>query len=92
MEINPETASELEIEGGEWVWVESPAGKLKFRARLTPGTMPHVVNIPLGFGHKAFGRWAEGIGENPGWLMTHHLEPFTGKPLMHRTRVRVYKA
>lgn len=92
VEINPETAEELGIRGGDWVWVESAMGRLMLRARLTHGAMPHVVSVPMGFGHKAFGRWAKGFGENPAWLMTHHAEPFTGEPLLHKTRVKAYKA
>ncbi len=92
VEISPKTAEKLGIKEGDWVWVESPSLKLKFRARVTPGAMPQVVNIPMGFGHKALGRWAKGIGENPVRLMTHHPEPFTGEPLTHKTRVKVYKA
>lgn len=92
IEINPKTAEKLDIREDDWVWVESTSLKLKFRARLTPGAMPQVVNIPMGLGHKALGRWAKGIGEDPGRLMTHHPEPFTGEPLMQKTRVKVYKA
>jgi anaerobic selenocysteine-containing dehydrogenase len=92
VEINTETAEKLHIKENDWVWVESPSGKLKFRARLTPGAMPQVVNIPMGLGHKGFGRWAKGIGENPDLLMIYRPEPFTGEPLMHKTRVNVYKA
>jgi menaquinone reductase, molybdopterin-binding-like subunit len=92
VEISPKAAQKLGIEDGALVWVESPREKLKFRAKLTPGAMPGVVNIPMGLGHKALGRWAKGAGGNPGGLVTHHAEPFTGEPLMHKTRVKVYKA
>ncbi len=92
VEINPKTATSLGIEQGDWVWVESPAAKLKLLVKVTPGAMPNVVSIPLGSGHRAMGRWAQGIGENPDLLLTQHAEPFTGEPLRHRTRVKVYKA
>jgi len=92
VEINPVAARELDIRDGDWVWVESPREKLKFRAKLTPGAMPEVVNIPMGLGHKALGRWANGIGENVGQLMASRTDPFTGESLMHHPRVKVYKA
>lgn len=92
VEISPDEAAGLGIENGDWVWVASTANKLKCRAKLTPGAMPQVVNVPLGLGHKALGRWAKGIGENAARLLTHHTEPFTGEPLMNKTMVRVYKA
>jgi len=91
-EIDPKAAEELGIKEGDLLWVESPSAKLKFRAKLTPGAMPQTVNIPMGLGHTALGRWAKGTGENAGALMTYHAEPFTGEPLMHKTRVKVYKA
>lgn len=92
VEINPEAAEKLDIGDGDWVWLESPSAKLRFRARLTVGAMPGVASIPLGLGHEASGRWAKGIGENAARLMTSHSEPFTGDPLLHKTRVRIYKA
>lgn len=65
MEINPKKAKELGIKDGDWVLVESPANKVKVRARLFAGAMPDVVNVPMGQGHTALGRWAKGAGINP---------------------------
>ncbi|MFQ6032880.1 MAG: molybdopterin-dependent oxidoreductase, partial [Candidatus Zixiibacteriota bacterium] len=65
VEINPETAHKLDISEGEWVWVESAQGRLKLKAKLFAGTMPEVVNIPYGFGHKAGGRWSADEGGRP---------------------------
>jgi anaerobic selenocysteine-containing dehydrogenase len=92
VEISPTAARKLGIKNGDWVWVESPLGKLKFKAKLTLGAMSEVVSIPIGLGHKALGRWAKGIGENVSQLMARQVEPFTGAPLMHNTMVNVYKA
>lgn len=92
VEISPNDAKRLGIAAGDWVWVESSSGKLKCRAKLTAGAMTQVVNIPLGLGHRALGRWAKGIGENGSRLLTNYTEPFTGEPLMNKTRVKVYKA
>lgn len=82
MEINPQTARKLGIKDGDWVVIESPRHKVKSRARLFPGTMPDVVNMSLGQGHTALGRWAKDRGINP-------LSLVDGKG---PTRVRVYKA
>ena len=54
--------------------------------------MPDVINIPMGLGHKALGRWANGIGENVGELMAAKTDPFTGESLLQHSRVKVYKA
>ena len=82
VEINPRRAKELGIKDGDWVFVESPINKLKSRVRLFSGAMPDVVNVPLGQGHMAMGRWAKGRGINPLSLLKN------GAP----TKVRIYKA
>ncbi|MBP1698793.1 MAG: qrcB, partial [Deltaproteobacteria bacterium] len=91
VEINPQTARGLGIIEGEWVWVESAAGKIKGKARLYPGTMPDVVNVPFGEGHRSGGRWANNLGENPYRLLEDDLDPLTGYPIMETTRVKLYK-
>lgn len=92
VEINPETAKGLGISDGDWVWVESPVGKIKVKAKLYKGAMPEVVNIPFGGGHRSGGRWAKGLGENPYRLIQDDLDPLTGYPVNGTTRVKIYKA
>jgi len=92
VEINPETAKQLGIEDEDWVWVESPKGKIKARARIYKGAMPEVVSIPFGEGHKSGGRWSKNLGENPYRLIDGDLDPLTGYPIKDSTRVKVYKA
>jgi len=60
VEINPDTGKRLAIKDGDEVWVESVIGKIRTRAKLYPGAMPHVVNMPFELGHKAYGGWAKG--------------------------------
>jgi len=46
MEIHPDTASELGIKDGDWVWMEMPyglSGRVKSKAKLTRGIHPKVV-------------------------------------------------
>jgi len=43
VEIHPETASGKNIEEGDWVWIESPRGRVKQRAKLNMGIDPRVV-------------------------------------------------
>jgi len=42
--MNPETARKYEIEEGDWVWIESPQGRLKQKAKLFPGLKPYVIH------------------------------------------------
>lgn len=43
VEIHPETAKKQSVKEGEWVWIESPRGRVKQRARLNKGIDPRVV-------------------------------------------------
>jgi anaerobic selenocysteine-containing dehydrogenase len=43
VEIPPEIAGNLEIETGDWVWVETPKGRVRQRAKITPGLHPQMV-------------------------------------------------
>ncbi len=43
-EINPEDAEKLGIEQGDWVWIESPRGKIRQTADLYHGIRPGVIN------------------------------------------------
>jgi anaerobic selenocysteine-containing dehydrogenase len=92
VEINPETAKSLGIKDGDPIWVESPAGKLKSKARLFPGTNPKCIHIPYGQGHKAYGRWAKGRGINPNELLVRDYDHLGGFVSYFSTRVKVYKA
>ena len=91
VELNPHTAEKLGIADGDWVWVESPAAKMRVIARLYKGSMPDVVSIPFGDGHRSGGRWAKNLGENPYHLLKDDLDPITGYPIKGTTRVKVYK-
>lgn len=43
VEIHPETAKKEGIEDGQWVYIESPRGRIKQRAKLNNGIDPRVV-------------------------------------------------
>lgn len=45
VEIHPETAEELGIRDGDWVWIESPRGRIRQRAVLTSGVHPRVISV-----------------------------------------------
>ncbi|MBI4330186.1 MAG: molybdopterin-dependent oxidoreductase [Chloroflexi bacterium] len=92
VEMNPETAHELGIKEGAQAWVESPLGKFKVRVKLYPGAMPEVINMPVGFGHKGWGRWAKDSGVNPNTVMVSDMDYLVGTPAWGATRVKIYKA
>jgi len=42
-QINPETAKKHGIEDGDWIWIESPRGRIRQLVRVYPGIDPRVV-------------------------------------------------
>ncbi|NIO06098.1 MAG: molybdopterin-dependent oxidoreductase [Proteobacteria bacterium] len=43
VQIHPETADKLGIKDGDWVWIETPRGKIRQVAKLFEGMDPRVV-------------------------------------------------
>ena len=43
VELHPETAEKHDIRQGDWLWIESPRGRVKLRAKLNTGISPMVV-------------------------------------------------
>jgi anaerobic selenocysteine-containing dehydrogenase len=48
-EIHPETAKKHGIKDGQWVYIESPRGRIKMRARLFDGIDPRVIPAEHGW-------------------------------------------
>jgi len=44
VEIHPATAERLGINKGDWVWIETPEGRVRMRAALFDGIAPDVVS------------------------------------------------
>ncbi|HEY4711639.1 MAG TPA: molybdopterin-dependent oxidoreductase [Dehalococcoidia bacterium] len=49
IEMHPDTAKKHGIKEGDWVYIESPRGRIKQRARMNPGINPQVVCIQHGW-------------------------------------------
>lgn len=92
VEINPATAKRQGINSGDMVWVESPVGRIRLKARLYPGIHPSVVAVPSGLGEAGEGRWNKGVGINPLRILAGETDPVSGNTLFDYTRVKVYKA
>ena len=91
-EINPDTAAELGIEDGELIWIESASKRVQVIAKIYPGTIPDVVSVPYGLGHKSLGRWAKDRGINPVELLGTDFDELTGLSIKLSARVKIYKA
>ena len=92
LEMNPQSAEQLQLEDGEDVWVESAFGRLRVRLRLVKALRPDVVNLPYNQGHTAVGRWAHNRGVNGLEILNPATEPVTGLAAFTNTRVKIYRA
>ncbi|RLC73671.1 MAG: molybdopterin oxidoreductase, partial [Chloroflexi bacterium] len=88
VEIHPQTAAKHGIEDGDWVYLESPRGRAKQRAKLTTGIDPRVVAAQHGW-------WFPEIkSPDHGWrksninLLTDN-DPSGYDPAMGSTNLRV---
>ena len=64
VEINLKVADEMDIKEGDVIRVASPNGAIEALAYPHPGVSPDVISVPVGQGHTAGGRYAEGRGSN----------------------------
>jgi len=58
VEINPETAHELDVTNDDVVEIRSEAGVVRAAVYVYPAIHPHVIAMPFGQGHTAYGRYA----------------------------------
>lgn len=49
VQINPETAKGLGIEEGDWIWIETPRGRITQKCRYFEGLHPMVVHVQHGW-------------------------------------------
>jgi len=82
VEIDPKTASQLNIATGDWVRVESAQASLQAQAYVHPAAIPGVVSMAIGDGHTHYGRYASQRGANPlvVGVTRVRLEKFDAKP------------
>jgi anaerobic selenocysteine-containing dehydrogenase len=43
VEIHPDTAADRGIQAGDWVWIETPEGRVRARAKMNASLEPRVV-------------------------------------------------
>ncbi|HLC18753.1 MAG TPA: molybdopterin-dependent oxidoreductase [Thermodesulfobacteriota bacterium] len=92
VEINPATAMKLGIKEGEMVTVESPYGKIDAPAYLYPGIRPDTVAVPIGQGHRSYGRYAKETGANPMDILPSLQDKGSGALSLNSTRVNVSRS
>ena len=91
VEINMRVAEEMGIKEGDVINVRSPHGSIEALAYPHPGGPTGVVSIPMGQGHAAGGRYAEGRGSNVLSILSPLKDSETGALAWAATRVRIEK-
>lgn len=89
VELNPSTAAQYGVRQGEVIRLQSPHGRLEAPVVFMPGLRPDTVAMPLGQGHREYGRYARGRGANPLVLLGALFDEVSGSFATGATRVRI---
>ncbi len=57
LQVHPETAKELGMNDGEWVYLSSPRGRVEIKIKYFEDTHPKVVHSPHGYWYGAENGW-----------------------------------
>ncbi len=89
VEVNSRVADDQGLKEGDVVAIESPTGTIQAAVYPNPAAPPDVLGIPVGQGHRAFGRYAEGRGSNPLDIVDPRTDEQSGGLAWAATRVRM---
>jgi anaerobic selenocysteine-containing dehydrogenase len=89
VELAPSDAEELGVHDGDHLRLTSAAGTIEAQAVIDPTVRPGVVGMPVGQGHREYGRYARGRGANPLDLVGRLQVDDTSAPAWAATRIRV---
>ena len=89
VEVNPVTASRLQIATGDLLEISSAHGAVQAPAVISPGVALDVVAMPFGQGHTSFTRYASGRGTSPIVILGAVTEATSGALAWAATRVQV---
>lgn len=86
--MNPETAKELGLKNGDWIYIETYKGRIRQKVALQPGVHSKVVNVEFGWGDY-------GYADANNNLLTDYSRPWdypTGCVTLRGLACKVYKA
>ena len=64
-EIHPETARKIGVASDDLIELKTEHGVIEVPVLVASTVHPGVIAVPLGQGHRAYGRYAKGVGANP---------------------------
>ena len=94
MQVHPETAGELGIEEGDWVWIETLRGRIKHVAQLFPGMDPRVVVVQASWWYPEEPGPDHGLWKSNANILTSSEPPYDpaiGSTTFRALLCRVYK-
>ncbi len=93
-EIHPDTASKFNLERGDLITVGNDFGNMNLPVYVTPYVSPHIIAVPMGQGHSAYGRFAQQVGEGvpTTMLIAGDVPKGSGNVALVSTRVKIARA
>ncbi len=92
IEINPQTAKELNLAEGSVAQLSTPKGKARVKVHYFEGIKPGVVAMPKGLGHRTQDRFTAGKGANIKELMGPVVDQASGLDAAWGIRAKLTKA
>jgi anaerobic selenocysteine-containing dehydrogenase len=74
VEINYQTAKKHHIQNGDWVWIKSPRGRIKQKAKLT-NQDPRVIHVSYGWWYPEMPGPEYGVWESNANVLTNDAPP-----------------
>ncbi|MFC1903103.1 molybdopterin-dependent oxidoreductase [Chloroflexota bacterium] len=93
VQIHPRIAGELGIKEGDWVWIETPRGRIKQKAKLFTGIDPRVVIAQASWWYPEKPAPEHGIFESNANVLTSDdaFDPAIGSTNFRALLCKVYK-
>jgi len=92
VEINPQTAKELNLADGSVAQLSTPKGKARVKVHYFDGIKPGVVAMPKGLGHRTKDQFTAGKGVNIKELMGPVVDQASGLDAAWGIRAKLTKA
>ncbi|NIO11532.1 MAG: nitrate reductase, partial [Deltaproteobacteria bacterium] len=87
LELHPSDAKKFGVKRNDLLQIQSPAGEIELPVLVSDGVKAGTVAIPVGQGHRAFGRYAQGRGASPIALLSGEADEASGALIWYGTRV-----